>query len=96
MLTRRARLRELLGSREEGFALAEIEEILEVERSVALDDLRHLQMSLRHAEESLLMVPPRCDSCGFTFRSEEPKAPSKCPSCKNRRIVDPVFKVAAA
>jgi len=96
MKTRRLRLRELLGSREEGFALREIEDIFEIDRSTLLADLRHLQMSLRHAEERLFMVPARCDACGFIFASEEPKAPSKCPSCKRRGILDPVFKVASA
>lgn len=96
MKTRRERLRELLATREEGYSLDEIEEILEARRQVVIDDLRHLQMSLRHRPERMLMVPPRCDTCGYTFRVEQPKAPGRCPACKSEAVVAPVFKVEKA
>ena len=64
-------------------------------RDVALSDLKHLQLSLRHREETLLMVPPACTTCGYTFRLDAPKAPSKCPQCRSKKIEMPVFKVAA-
>lgn len=96
LITRRLRLRDLLASREEGYRLDEITYLLAVPRETALSDLKHLQLSLRHREEKLLMVPPACGTCGFTFRAEEPKAPSKCPQCKSKDIELPVFKVEAA
>lgn len=90
--TRRARLRDLLLSSEEGVSLDEIERILEVRRQTAIDDLQHLQMSMRHRAETLLMVPPACTQCGFVFRLEAPRAPSRCPMCKSRALSDPIFK----
>lgn len=93
VLTRRLRLKEVLASREEGFDLDELSTLMEVTRSVIISDLQHLQLSLRHRDEQLLMVPPKCTGCGFTFRLERPKAPSKCPSCKSRDLALPVFKV---
>lgn len=94
--TRRERLRELLASREEGFSLEEIEDILDLKRSTILDDLKHLQLSLRHRPERMLMVPPTCRTCGFTFRLEEPRAPGRCPVCKGESVLLPVFKVEKA
>lgn len=94
--TRRRRMRDLLARAESGLSLDDLVEIFDVSRSVALADLKHLQLSLRHREESLLMRPPSCAICGFVFDADEPKAPSRCPSCKSRRLQAPVFRVASA
>ena len=95
MKTRRGRLKELLQTRESGYTLKEIQDIMEAKRQALLMDLRHLQMSLRHTSATLLMVPPECRACGFTFRVEHPKAPSRCPRCKSDKVTDPVFRVDA-
>lgn len=93
--TRRERLRELLLSTEDGVTLEQIEKIFEVKRQIAISDLEHLRLSLRHKEETLMMVPPACTDCGFVFRLEAPKAPSRCPKCKSRDLSEPIFKAAA-
>lgn len=93
--TRRERLRELLLSTTEGLSLDQIERILEVRRQVAIDDLEHLRLSMRNRAETLMMVPPSCVSCGFVFRLDAPKAPSRCPKCKSRDLADPIFKATA-
>lgn len=93
--TRRERLRELLLSAEEGLTLEQIEKILEVKRQTAISDLEHLRLSLRHRAETLMMVPPSCTTCGFVFRLEVPKAPSRCPMCKSRDLASPIFKASA-
>ena len=85
-----------MASRDEGFSLEEIEDILDLNRSALLDDLRHLQMSLRHRPERMLVVPPSCRTCGYTFRIEEPRAPGRCPVCKSEAVLLPVFKVQKA
>lgn len=94
-VTRRKRLRDLLLRSEEGYSLDEIEKILEVRRSTLVADLEHLRLSFRHQDATLLMVPPACGTCGFVFRLEKVKAPSKCPVCKNRSLSMPIFKAAA-
>lgn len=91
-MTRRERLRELLLSTDEGLTLEQIERILEVKRQVAIADLEHLRLSFRNRRATLLMVPPACTTCGYVFRLDAPKAPSRCPSCKSRALSDPVFK----
>lgn len=93
--TRRERLRELLLSSEEGIPLDAIEKILETKRSTVINDLEHLRLSFRHQDATLLMVPPTCGSCGYTFRLDVPKAPSRCPACKSRDLTEPIFKATA-
>lgn len=93
--TRRERLCDLLFSSEEGVSLDQIEKILEARRATVIDDLEHLRLSFRHRQATLLMVPPTCESCGYTFRLEAPKAPSKCPACKSRDLTEPIFKAEA-
>lgn len=93
--TRRERLKELLLSTEEGVPLDAIEKILEATRSTVIADLEHLRLSFKHQDATLLMVPPTCTSCGFTFRLDVPKAPSRCPMCKSRELSEPIFKATA-
>lgn len=93
--TRRRRLRELLLTTEEGLPLDALEKILEAKRSTLLNDLEHLRLSFRHQSATLLVVPPSCVSCGFTFRLDVPKAPSRCPVCKSRDLSEPIFKASA-
>lgn len=91
-MTRRERLRELLLSSEDGLSLDQIEKILEVKRQTAIADLEHLRLSFRNRRATLLMVPPSCTTCGYVFRLDAPKAPSRCPSCKSRDLNAPIFK----
>jgi predicted Zn-ribbon and HTH transcriptional regulator len=93
--TRRERLRDLLLATEDGLTLEQIEKILEVRRSTALADLEHLRLSFRHQPATLLMVPPACTTCGFVFRLDTPRAPSRCPACKSRDLSEPIFKAEA-
>lgn len=93
--TRRERLKELLLSTEEGVPLDAIEKILEATRSTVIADLEHLRLSFKHQDATLLMVPPSCTDCGFTFRLDVPKAPSRCPVCKSRDLSEPIFKATA-
>ncbi|MEA3200837.1 MAG: transcriptional regulator [Thermoplasmata archaeon] len=90
--TRRERLRELLFTASDGLPLDEIEKRLEARRGTILADLEHLRLSFKHQDATLLMVPPTCLQCGFVFRLDVPKAPSKCPMCKRRTLSAPIFK----
>ena len=94
-LTRRKRLRDLLFSTEDGLSLDALEKLLEARRSTIVADLEHLRLSFKHQAATLMMVPPTCGTCGYTFRLESPKAPSRCPSCKSRDLTEPIFKAMA-
>lgn len=93
--TRRERLKELLLATEEGVPLDAMEKIFEAPRSTLINDLEHLRLSFKHQAATLLMVPPSCSDCGYTFRLDVPKAPSRCPMCKSRDLSEPIFKATA-
>ncbi|MEM2214243.1 MAG: hypothetical protein QXD66_02135 [Candidatus Nezhaarchaeales archaeon] len=59
------------------------------------EHLKHIAKSVRaKGHEVLVMIPPSCRSCGFTFTNlDKPKKPSKCPKCKSERIAPPAFKI---
>lgn len=65
------------------------------EREVAAH-LQHLERSLRHAGERLVVLPPRCLKCAFVFADRERRTkPSRCPECKSERIEPARFSIAA-
>ena len=61
------------------------------------EHLKHIAKTVKsRGDEVLVMVPPRCRSCGFTFKDlDRPKKPSKCPKCKSERISPPAFKIVS-
>lgn len=68
------------------------------ERDVA-EHLRHLERSLRHTGERLVVDPPSCLACGFTFTHRDRHRytrPGRCPECHARRISLPVFRIEDA
>ncbi len=64
------------------------------EREVS-DHLEHLARSLRAGGERLVVEPPACVACGFTFE-ERTSPPSRCPRCKSERIRPPEFSIESA
>lgn len=61
------------------------------------EHLKHIAKSVRaKSHDVLVMVPPSCRSCGFTFTNlDKPKKPTKCPKCKSERITPPAFKIVS-
>jgi hypothetical protein len=63
------------------------------ERDVA-SHLEHLDRSLPHRGERLVIAPPTCLDCGFVFGERRRfTRPSGCPECRGRRISLPRFRV---
>ncbi len=57
-----------------------------------LEHLEHIKTALHGA---LVVLPPLCLECGFSFRKRERlKKPGRCPVCRSERIVDPAFTVS--
>lgn len=60
-------------------------------------DLLHASRTLRRKTNnklSIVMIPPRCKSCGYIFRDRsKPTKPSKCPRCRSERIDPPAFAI---
>ncbi len=56
--------------------------------------LEHLERSLKHKSETLVIESPACLDCGFTFTQRHRfTRPSGCPKCRGRRISLPRFHI---
>ena len=58
------------------------------------EDLRHIERSARTGRRRLIIRPARCEACDFAFKSTAPHPPGRCPSCRDRRISGPWFRIA--
>jgi predicted Zn-ribbon and HTH transcriptional regulator len=58
------------------------------------EDLRHIECSVRAGGQRLEMKPARCEACDFVFKSKAFHPPGRCPSCRDRRIAGPWFRIA--
>lgn len=57
------------------------------------EHLEHLAKSSKRKDFILIIIPPRCKSCGYVFDSEKIKRPTKCPICKSEKIDSPKFLI---
>ncbi len=58
--------------------------------------LTHIAKSLKWkygGKYKLVMKPPMCLKCGYVFKTNKPKKPSKCPRCRSTWISEPEFAV---
>lgn len=98
-LTIRERILKVLREAERPLTAVEIAERIGVEADPKeiYDDIVHAARSLwrkSKGRERIVMIPPRCRSCGFEFRDlDRPRRPSRCPKCKSERIDPPRFLV---
>ncbi len=59
--------------------------------------LKHLERSLRRRGQRLVLEPPRCFACEFSFdRRDRYTRPGHCPRCKSPRVSLPVFHIEVA
>ena len=59
-----------------------------------LPHLAHIQKSLHHGQQRLVMDPASCRTCGFVFRKRERLSkPGRCPSCQHSFLEAPVFRI---
>jgi hypothetical protein len=99
MPSRRERIRQLLRETKNPLSAEDIVALLgeHTDLKSVYEDLQHIAKSVRgesKGEERVVMIPPTCRACGFTFkRPEKSKPPSHCPKCKSERITSPLFKI---
>ncbi|MFX0090296.1 MAG: transcriptional regulator [Candidatus Hodarchaeota archaeon] len=83
--TRRERIVEILRITDKsGMTIMDISERLDAPVNAIIEDLRSITKSCKHKNFDLLVRPPECSLCGFKFVKS--LNPSKCPSCKQKRI----------
>ena len=57
------------------------------------EDLRHALRSARAAGHSIVVLPARCKTCGFTFDEGKLTKPGKCPACRGTRLFEPQISI---
>ena len=74
---------------EHPMSIHDLSEMLDMPIRDVVDDLAHLQKSLRHEPFRLEIIPARCRKCGFVFRHDKMTRPGKCPKCHGTWIQPP-------
>ena len=92
MRTRRQEIIERLSKNEWEFD--DLRHDLSLTVKILEEDLRHVERSVRAAGHRLVVTPARCEACDFVFKSTAFHPPGRCPSCRERRIAGPWFRVA--
>lgn len=78
------------------FSAHELSARVSVEEREVAAHLQHLERSLRHGGERLVVLPARCLKCSFVFAERERRTkPSRCPDCKSERIEAARFSIAS-
>ena len=90
--TRRQEIVDLLEANEWEFDALRSELGLTVK--VLEEDLRHIDRSVRTAGKRLQVKKAICDACRFTFKKAAYHPPGRCPSCRERRVTGPWFRIA--
>jgi hypothetical protein len=62
-------------------------------RSDVEEDLRHALRSAVAAGHRVEVIPARCKDCGFLFGEDRLTKPSRCPSCKRSRLLEPLIRL---
>lgn len=57
------------------------------------EDLRHIERSLRSRDQRLRFRKAQCGVCDFVFKTTALHPPGRCPSCRDRRISGPWFRI---
>jgi len=58
------------------------------------EHLEHIRKTMNKGEYKLVVLPARCNKCGFVFRKRgRLKKPGKCPLCRSESVEEPVFSV---
>lgn len=77
--------------KEETLTAKELSSLAGISEKEVLEHLAHIKTAL-HGK--LVVTPPRCLGCGFSFQKRERlKKPGRCPVCRSERVADPAFKV---
>lgn len=92
--TIRQQLRGLL--RRDTLSFSTLRQLLGVSVRQLEEELRHVERTVRASGGRLVVVPPLCLACEFSFRDRESRhlhAPGRCPRCRSERITDPAFRI---
>ena len=64
-------------------------------KRVLINDIISISKTLKNEGKYLIINPPSCAACGYTFllKGTTLKIPSKCPKCREERIYWPTIRM---
>ncbi|MEM0132073.1 MAG: transcriptional regulator [Saccharolobus sp.] len=93
-LTTREKLFLLLYYSDEPLDAREIMKRLEIKKEKEVyEHIEHLAKSSKRKDYIIIVIPPKCKNCGYEFKSEKLKKPTRCPICKSEKITSPKFLI---
>lgn len=90
-MTRREDIIEIL--KKEEMTSLQLAHHFQTKKKSILSDLAHIGKTLKGKNEGLVVRMPVCKKCGFIFRLNSVREPSKCPQCNSTWIEPPTYKV---
>lgn len=90
-MTRREDIIEIL--KKEEMTSLQLAHHFQTKKKNILSDLAHIRKTLKGKNEELVVRMPVCRKCGFIFRLNSVREPSKCPQCNSTWIEPPTYKV---
>ncbi len=79
---------------EKEYAARDISKELGIKEKEVFDHLSHISRSVSSGNQTLVILPAGCISCGYVFKTRNRFAkPGRCPQCRSERISDPEYKI---
>ncbi len=76
------------------FSARQLSGDLGIREKEVYDHLEHIRKTMHRGTQMLVVIPPECRKCGFTFvKMERIRRPGKCPRCKEESVQEPLFTV---
>ncbi len=92
--TLRQQIMEELERSLEPVSLQELSRLVSVSEKELVPHFPHIEKSVKRNGKKLEYFPAACRKCGFEFsKREDPRKPSKCPSCRSEYISLPLFRI---
>jgi predicted Zn-ribbon and HTH transcriptional regulator len=93
VLTVRQEIIALLSKEE--YSARDLSQVLNIREKDVYDHLPHIARSVTSLSKRLMIIPPKCISCGFVFKKRKRfSKPGRCPLCKSQHIIEPRFRIA--
>ena len=92
--TLRERMIRLLSETKTPLSTREIAFELNIEdERLVYEELKHVAKTVKRSGKTLYVQPAYCKKCGFVFKQNLFKKPSRCPRCKSQWIEPPRYLI---
>ncbi|OPY64923.1 MAG: hypothetical protein A4E63_03233 [Syntrophorhabdus sp. PtaU1.Bin050] len=79
---------------EQALSAKDMSTYLRIPEKEVYEHLEHIRKTMNKGNYHLVVVPARCERCGFVFRKRgRLSRPGKCPMCHSSLILPPLFVI---